>query len=225
MAVGYYQKSTDGDAHYKAGLLFNSGGKGLEADPREAVRAFRKAIELGGPLCKVNAAFELGKLLSNGGGIPESLAEACEQFRTVADSKVEKLDADKKNRAAYQVGLWYCEGREELPKNRSLAFDYLGRASCAGYEPAHKPYSEVIFEIAEERADNKKAEVLGNYRIAAEHGHGMAAFRLGELYRKGAPGIDQNTGLAQKYLKIAVKKGIEGAEKAYNATVSFCIIM
>ena len=82
-------------------------GEGLDANPREAVKSFRKAERLGNPSCKINASFQLGELLSKGDGVPHSFHEACRFYQAVADSKLKDLDAAQKNKAAYKIGLWY----------------------------------------------------------------------------------------------------------------------
>jgi TPR repeat protein len=213
-AVRFYRESSDGNGQYNAGMFLLKGGEGLAADPRQALECLRYAADHANPKLRTEASFELGKLLSEGAGVERSFPEACQRYQFVADSAVEGVDAAEKTRAAYTVGVWYLEGRDGIPKNLTAlgAFKYLPQLHRAGYAQARDPYARMLFEAAETYSQDRKQEVLGNYTKAANLGHAMAAFRAGELYLLGAPGITKQRELAKKYLQIAADGGVGEAK-------------
>lgn len=221
-AVDFYTAVGNGNSGLSAGKLLMLGGEGLEKDLPRAIVCFRYATEHAEPSQRIEAFYILGSLLGQAAELPHNFSEALQFYKAVADS-TEWINTQKKGEAAYSVGLWYLEGREGVQRDLDGALQYLEKAHLAGHAVAKAVLARTRFEIAE-RA-NEKSTVLNHYTAAADLGHGIAAFRAGELYRLGATGIPQNPREARKYLEIAANGGIQGASEALKALDSCCVIL
>ena len=117
------------EAEYKVGVLYDygqqAGGRGVQQNPFEAVKWYRKAAEQGHARAQRNlaASYDAGR------GILADPAEAARWYRAAA------LQND--SFAQYSLGLMYFEGRG-VPNDLQRAYAWLVRALNLGLLPVQK---------------------------------------------------------------------------------------
>jgi TPR repeat protein len=211
-------------AMVQIGKMF-ADGEGVTAEPKEALRWFRKGADLG----DLEAMTYLGALYEWGEAGEIDLDAAMRWYRRAAEAG--QLQA-MSNLAA----LLLRRGEE---KNAPEAKRLLARAAEAGYPVAMNGLGEVcrFHERDEKEAERwfRQAAERGNpaamlnlgmmyeerpdgaamaaqlYRRSADLGNPAAMFRLGELYLRGA-GVDRDFSEATRLFVEAAKRGHAGAE-------------
>jgi hypothetical protein len=113
----------------------------------EAFKEFQADAERGHPL----ALEALGFMYSNGQGVEKSDKMAVLYWRLAAMGGVP--------RAQYMLGLGYGSGSKGLPKNESIAKDWLAKSARRGYAPAKKALAEYYPEVSLEPATGPFLEV------------------------------------------------------------------
>lgn len=200
-------------------------GVGAAADPREALKWFRKAADLG----DLEAMTYLGALHEWGELGETDLDQAAQWYRRAAA-------AGQLQAMTNLAGLLLRGGNEDdVPEARRL----LSHAAEARYPVAMNGMGELCrvrdkddqeaerwFREAAERGNAAAMVNLGTmyqerpgagpaaaaqlYRRAADLGHADAMFRLGELYLRGA-GVDQDFSEATRLFVQAAALGHAGA--------------
>ena len=120
------QKAEQGDA--KAQLALGECyiiGYGIEKDPREAVKWFRKVAEQGNAKAQCN----LGWCYDNGKGIEKDFSEAVKWVRKAAEQGYAK--------AQYNLGVCYAVGNGVI-QNNVKAYAWWALASANGNENARE---------------------------------------------------------------------------------------
>lgn len=132
----------------------------------------------------------LGRLSLEGAGAPKDARQALQWFRRAADAGGKE--------AAYLFGAAALSGKD-IPKDRALARDYLGKAG--DHPAALNLLGELALENNGEAPDFEKA--LGFFKRAATLDDPDAAYSLALLYKSGR-GVAKDEKEAAKWLRRAV---------------------
>jgi len=100
----------------------------------------------------------------------------------------------------FQFGMILLDGGEGFAVNRKSAYSWLSRAAAGGHEAAWRVIGE---RIQPEHADGDE-RLFTWYRMAADAGSGMAAFKLGRQLLTAPNGIES----AERWLAVAAEGGI-----------------
>ncbi len=176
------------------GVIYQSGGKGVEANDAESEKWFRAAAELENQEAMVN----LGQLLEQRGTAREH-AEGAAWYQL----------AGKHPRALNNLAKMYEEGRGGLKANPDRAFALFQAAAGAGNPMA-------MFNlglIADKKGNTKEADkwyakAVEVLRAEAEAGDAAAMFNLGLIFEKKG-----NTKEADRWYRFAAREGHAGAIK------------
>lgn len=108
---------------YSVGQLYRF-GNGVEKNPQEAIKWFKKAADLG----HSGAKYDYGKMLFNGEGIPQDKKRAVQCWQ----------EAARLNHAAalYELAILHTTG-SFVPKNPTLAIQYFEQSAKLGNPDAH----------------------------------------------------------------------------------------
>ena len=118
VALREFQKEDDPAGAFAIGVMHYK-GEGVDRDPREASKWFRRAAGLG----HAGARFNLGLIYARGDGVPKDRQEAVRWFRTAAGQ------GDAK--AQVYLGGMYARG-EGVGKDRSEAARWFRQAAEQG---------------------------------------------------------------------------------------------
>lgn len=142
-------------------------GKGVKADPTEAVRWFWRAAEQGNDLAAVN----LGSAYEKGRGIGKDLGEAEKWYREAAEDGLAE--------GQFRLGILLADTQKDMAQS----VKWLQPAAQQGFSPA-----QLALGLAYELGDSLERDyVLAArwYEAAAEHGESGAQSRLAALYERG----------------------------------------
>jgi uncharacterized protein len=180
-------KDAEAAAWLAAALLKRGDRAGLA----EAIRLLRAASDAGNARAKYLLAFQHAA----GQGVPKDETRAVLLFREAAEAGIA--------RAAYNLGVLYAKGRG-VPPDNTQALHWYERAAQAG-----DPYGAYAVARAIElspQARTRVADMVRNYRLAAEQGHLPAALRYGALLVEGR-GVRKDRVEGERFLRHAVDNG------------------
>lgn len=160
-----------GDAHaeYNVGLLYATGGHGVEQNYTEAAGWYRKAAEQG----ILAAAYNLAILYSNGQGVERDYAQAAKWFTKPAEMGI--------GIAQQNLGDMYYE--KGPFQNYTEALKWYREAAGQGLAKAQYDIG-VMYDLGQGVPSDYK-EAIKWYRLAAEQGQAGAYTNIGILYYNG----------------------------------------
>lgn len=91
--------------------------------------------------------------------------------------------------AVIAVGAILAANASQAPAPRQDA-NWRGATTVATAKTA--PWSQPLAQAQAAESEGRVAEAVRSYRLAAASGSGGAAKRLGEIYGRGAPGVDRD---------------------------------
>jgi TPR repeat protein len=202
-AVAAYRRAADqnyGPAQAVLGGLFDA-GRGMTADPAEAIRWYRKAAGQG--IAAAQAA--LGAHYESGRGVGKDEAEAGRWYKKAADQ------GDAPAQAA--LGALYASGHG-VGHDDAEAVRWYKKAAEQGVAVAQTRLGEAYGEGAGVGRD--PSEAIRWYRKAAEQGDAAAQYGLGWSYQFGLGVAADSASAVQWYRKAAA----QGFTRAKNALVT-----
>ena len=164
-ALKWYKRSADGgnvSAMLNLALMYDK-GKGIPENKSSAVIWYEKAANAGNSTAMNN----LGLLYKNGDGVPKNI--------TLGMAWLNKAMNSGNSQATANLGYYYLYGLG-VNKNEEKGWDLMEKAGKAGNVWAMEKYGDYWYE---EKYNLHNAVLL--YKMAAEHGSGSAAYKLGEL--------------------------------------------
>ena len=189
-------------------------GRGVPADPRQAVRLYQRAAELGNE----RAMFALGVCFERGIGVEALLSES-------------KAPNGKEKSAAEWAVEWY---RRSANAGYAPAQNNLGGCYEAGVGLSHDPVQAVSWYTKAAAGQQPEAccrlarcyeagfgvepnleRALALYRTAAELGNTYAWYRLGVCYERGV-GVPMQRGVAADWYARSARQGVPEAQYAYG---------
>ena len=194
----YYKAATEcnsAEALRRLGLIILE-GRGVEANPADAVMYFTSAANLG----DVEAIYQLGLCYFNGLGVEKDVLRAVELWKSIAGRLA---DAD------YSLGMCYLKGWG-TPTNPDLAFRHLYAAASLGHVQA-KCELALLYEMGMGTAQDYGMA----YKLlseAAEDGDPQAEYHLGRFYEDGI-GVQRNIEYAYVYYYRARYRGYRNADR------------
>lgn len=201
-AAAAYRRSADQDygaAQAALGALYDT-GRGVGADPAEAIRWYRKAAGQG----VAAAQMALGMHYEMGRGIGKDEAEAGRWYRKAAEQGYAPAQA--------ALGQLYGAGRG-VARDDAEAVRWYRKAADQGIVPAQTRLGEAYSEGNGVGRD--AAEAIRWYRKAAEQGDAAAQYDLGWCYQFGL-GIAADTSNAVSWYRKAAAQGNERAKNALS---------
>jgi TPR repeat protein len=185
----------DAYAQYRMGYRY-ANGDGVEKNPVESLKWYRKAAENG----QVEAQYRLGFIYEQGRGVPVDYVESASWWRKAADQ----------GHAGAQFSLGYCYGRGEgVPRNPSEAAKWLHKSADQGNAAAYRFLGNAYDRGEGVRVDKIEAYA---YLTIALPGDSYAGGLLDSMTRGMTPSAIQKGKLRAKELqkeieaKIAAKK-------------------
>jgi len=185
----------DAYAQYRMGYRY-ANGDGVEKNPVESLKWYRKAAENG----QVEAQYRLGFIYEQGRGVPVDYVESASWWRKAADQ----------GHAGAQFSLGYCYGRGEgVPRNPSEAAKWLHKSADQGNAAACRFLGNAYDRGEGVRVDKIEAYA---YLTIALPGDSSARGELDSMTRGMTPNAIQKGKLRAKELqkeiddKIAAKK-------------------
>jgi TPR repeat protein len=131
-----------------------------------------------------------------------------------AVQRFERLAAAGNAEAQFFLGQMSATGRG-VPKDAGKAFYWYDRSAQGGYlEGQAAVGSAYLRGLGVER---NLVQAAHWSRLAAERGHGGAAYNLAVIYRSGGEGVAQDRAEAEKWAKAAMAKGFPDAMKVTTA--------
>lgn len=179
----------DAEAQYNLGRRYLL-GEGVEKNPAEAVKWWRKAAEQG----LAEAQFRLGGCYDRGEGVPKDELEAVKWIRKAAEQ----------GQAAAQAifGSHYDNGRG-VPKNTAEAVKWYRLSAEQGFAGAQ--YNLGVAYANGKGISKDKVEAVKWFRKAADQGNAQALYNLGVAYAEGK-GVPKDTVEAYAFFNLASVK-------------------
>ena len=226
------------NAQFKLAVMYGE-GRGVKRDLAEAARLFKLVVEQGLEIKPINLGImneRLGFMCEHGlGGAERDLAEA---------TRLYTLAVDQGNRnAQWRLGAMYEEGRgvaRDLGKAAKLltlaaeqghrhAVYALARVIESGKGADHLEAAARMYALAAEQGVEEAGPAYVRLvQVAArprseggktEKGDARAQYRLGEIYCRGAYGINKDLKKAETWLRRAADQGSEKALYAHTRLV------
>jgi TPR repeat protein len=169
----------DGEAAYDRG------------DYTTALRLYRPIAEQGNSY----AQYEIGRMYSNGHGVPQNFTEALKWFRLAADQ------GNVKGQVA--LGIHYYLG-QSVRRNIVEARKWFRLAADQGDSGAQAMLGSMY--INGEGVPKSYAEAMRWYRLSADQGDATGQLELGIMYHNGQ-GVPPNDAEAAKWLRLAAAQG------------------
>ena len=232
------RRHTQGGAQFKLAVMYGE-GRGVKRDLAEAARLFKLVVEQGLEIKPIDLGImneRLGFMCEHGlGGVERDLAEA---------TRLYTLAVDQGNRnAQWRLGAMYEEGRG-VARDLGKAAKLLTLAAEQGHRHAVYALTRVIesgkgadhFEAAarmyalaaEQGVEEAGPAYVRLVQVAArprseggktEKGDARAQYRLGEIYCRGAYGMNKDLKKAETWLRRAADQGCEKAVYAHTRLV------
>jgi TPR repeat protein len=199
-AVAAYRRAADqnyGAAQAELGALLDA-GRGVSADPAEAVRWYRKAAAQG----NAAAQMALGAHLEQGRGVTKDEAEAGRWYGKAAEQGYAP--------AQVAMGVLYANGRG-VGRDDAEAVRWYRKAAEQGLAPAQARLGEAYGEGVGIGRD--AGEAVRWYRKAAEQGDAAAEYGLGWSYQFGL-GVAADSATAVQWYRKAAAQGFARAKNA-----------
>ncbi len=198
-ATAYRRSADQNDSAAQAalGALYDT-GRGVSADPAEAIRWYRKAAGQG----IAAAQMALGMHYELGRGIAKDEGEAGRWYRKAADQGYAPAQA--------ALGLLYSDGRG-VGRDDAEAVRWYRKAAEQGLVPAETRLGEAYGEGTGVGRD--LSEAIRWYRKAAEQGDAAAQYDLAWCYQFGL-GIAADTSNAVSWYRKAAAQGNTRAKNA-----------
>lgn len=184
-------KAGDAKAQHDLGHSYRD-GTGVEKDPAEAVKWFRKSAEQG----DFRAQYDLGDSYQNGIGVEKDPAKAVKWFLKSA----EQGDA----RAQFELGRSYYDGMG-VEKDSAEAVKWFLKAAEQG--KAQAQYNLGWLYEHGKGVEKNVPEAVKWYRKAAEQGNAWAQLIIGLCYEQGYGMPRDTTEAVTWYQKAAAKHG------------------
>lgn len=220
--------SGDPEAQVALGNLF-AAGRGVAADPAQAVRWYRQAAEKG----IAAAHFNLGLAYDAGRGVAVDERQAfrhylmaAEQGLAAAQFNVGNMYANGRGVAqdAFEANIWFRQAAEkgvvEAQYNLGLAYE-AGRGVRKDESQgarwlqlaADRGFAQAQFRLGVMREEGRggtenPAAAAALYRAAAEQGFPPAQNNLGLLIAQGAPGVAKDAVQGYAWLLLAAESGL-----------------
>lgn len=166
-------------------------GRGVSADPAEAMRWYRQAADRGFPASQSN----IGYLYQNGIGVPRDEVEAAAWFRKAADQGFAT--------AQYNLAVLHELGRG-VPKNLEAAVELHRKAAAQGFPPSENALGWAYRNGFGVRRDD--AEAVRWFRLSADHGFVVAQQNMGFAYLNGL-GVPRDDAEAVRWFRRAAELG------------------
>ena len=110
-------------------------------------------------------------------------------------------------KAQYFIGTLFYNGYQ-VKRDYVTAYGFLLLAAKQGHTDAQNKLGEILVEGQSIHADNlteDDVQAIKWFRLAATHGHALAAYNLGAMYENGK-GVERNCTEAMKWYKVAFNK-------------------
>jgi TPR repeat protein len=111
--------------------------------------------------------------------------------------------------AQMTLGLWHQQGAEGLEQNFAKAAALFRTTADLGYASAEFSLATCYYTGEGVEQNNALAAEWG--RKAADKGVKEAQFFVGDLYARGAEGLEQDLPLGKRYLELSAAQGDKGA--------------
>jgi len=173
-------------AELNLGAAYAGGGPGVNPDPVEAFRWYRKAADSGDAM----GQFMVGNCYEKGFGISPDLAEAARWFQKSAEQN--------NPLAQMTLGMAYSRG-QGVQTNRAEAEKWLTKAAESGH-----PFPQYVLGLFYwGRPGAKDGDLAATwFHKAADQGQCDAEFLMGECYRLGR-GVNKDLAEAYKWESLA----------------------
>ena len=179
-------------------------GLGVNKDPKEAVKWYRKAMKQG----NADAQFALGNCYYSGNGVSQDPDEALKWYHKAAEQ----------GHAAAQYTL---AEKYYLKEDDANAVKWYRKAAEQGHADAQYELAECYNNGLGIDKDN--AEAVKWYRNAAEQGHAAAQYELAECYRVGLlVGTDEDKAEYEAWAAEWYRKAAEQGYVAAQYMVGKC---
>ncbi|TPW14368.1 MAG: hypothetical protein FD130_1382 [Halothiobacillaceae bacterium] len=184
------------NAQFYIGQLYHE-GKGVAQNYKEAAKWYQRAADQGHPTAQNN----LGFLYANGLGVLKNFELAYKWLNLAAaaghkeaikgvEEMRQKLSVKELAETEAKLGWMYYRGWSVTQDSREAAGMYAaGDGVAVNYPEAEKWYN-----------------------AAALQGHPQAQYKLGELYKKGPPGITKDLARAYAWFYVAAEAGVAAAQ-------------
>ena len=195
-------ESGDTEAQIFVGGCFEFGVLGVQKNPGEAVKWFRKAADKGA----AEAQFNIGFIYSKGDGVRQDMKETLKWYRKAAEQNYAIAQSS--------LGAIYYFGNDILGSDVARDFSEALKWNQKAAEQAD-PSGEWLLGDAFEYGNGVQqdyVEAAKWYESAAEQGHPIAQFSLGLLYAKG-DGVPKDYVQAYKWWNLSAAQGNETAKK------------
>jgi TPR repeat protein len=201
-AAAAYRQAADqnnGAAQMALASLYTA-GRGIGADPAEAIRWYRKAAGQG----IAQAQMALGADYEQGHGVAKDEAEAGRWYRRAADQGYAPAQA--------ALGFLYASGHG-VGHDDAEAVRWYRKAAEQGWVSAQTRLGEAYGEGTGIGRDS--AEAIRWYRKAADQGDAAAQYDLGWCYQFGL-GIAADSSSAVQWYRKAAAQGFARAKTALS---------
>lgn len=188
----------DKDAQSNFGILYLNGKK-VSKNMSEAAKWLRMSADQGHSLAQT----ELGFLYMDGTGIEKDLVEAARLFELAANQGVP--------RAQNALGVCY-ERQLGVPRSDEKALYWYKLSAENGYASAMYNLAQLYYSgIPNMSSDDERLESNRWLLLAAEKGNVDAQNLLGDNYRRGNWGLQEDYREATKWYSLAAKQGHKNA--------------
>lgn len=188
----------DPNAQYNVGLVYSSGGNGVERDYGKAAEWYRKSAAQG----VATAQFNLGLLYDSGLGVTKDPAEAAAWYRKAAEQGLPD--------AALNLGVLYDEGAG-VERSAEEAERWYKTAAQYGMPKAQFNLG-LLYDSKHDHAN-----AIEWYRRAAAQGNAGAMKNLGVFYYNGE-GVPRDLYQAYTWFARADAEGMEFAGQLRRIT-------
>ena len=200
-AVRLFTKAAEAgnvDAMYYVGRSYFYPDEGVTRDDDKAIEWYRKAMANGSTqaICGLSHAYKIGQ------GVPKDNDEAIKLSWTA----VEKEEAC----GMQQIGSAFMLGTS-FKKDMSEALKWLKKAAAKGAPGAMLIIGNLYF--GGNGVSKDTTEAVNWWTRGAAKGNSQSMFMLGLHYNKKVAGVDRNIKEAEKWFKLAAKKGHKRAKE------------
>ena len=193
----------DSQAQVTLGIMYDY-GRGVTADPEEAIKWYIKAAEQGIPVVQ----HDVGVKYFQGQGVKQDYLEAAKWWEQSANAGL----ADSQ----FNLGLMYYRGIG-LKQNYTKAAELFQKAANQDHGDAQ--YSLAVMYAFGQGMDKNYEEALKWFRKSAAQGVPQAQFNLGVFYENGY-GIEKDITMAMEWYRRAADQGLEEAKKKLTGVAS-----
>ncbi|MEQ9638636.1 MAG: tetratricopeptide repeat protein [Alphaproteobacteria bacterium] len=188
----------DAEAAYQVGLIYDA-GRGVPADPAQALKWFTQAAEAG----HAEAARVVGIYYEEGKGVAQDHTQSARWYGRAANAGNAK--------AQRNLGSAYALGRG-VPRDYEQAARWFRAAADQGNADAQRNLAYLyFFGRGVPRDEARATELFAAAASANADGAGKADYALGFSYYNGR-GVERDFAAALAHFKVAANKGNADAQ-------------